>query len=751
MTYDTLQYVDAGGTTQEIALCLANVAGTPATRLLIEPASHAPGKCTIAWGQPPETGVAIPFKSRCVIFANRASTSGANNSFSAGSPIFVGRRTDNPGSASASRIETSITIEDVLWDLSKITYQQASNQISSGTFSSPGFTPYYTPDVVLFQAFGGVTYSPAPVLGMINTWQQIQLILNYALGFATGANAVKFQFSTTAEFTPVYRNWYPLRSAKCLEAILNCLRTHPGVFTEVDYTTVDGGGNPLPTIHFRNLGSMTALTQPYKSTDANGVLHVATDILPLPQLIPDNVRLYYRINGTFDGQPIVSPGTDFYPSGANSLLNQDFSIDVTGANQSQTIKNFVSSPFDPTQLTLWRQKVAALHQLSQGGQVPNDGTTGALAFISSAAYNSATNPKGIQVLGDDGTDYSNDYATIAPYITDDSILAWFQLASGSITVKVVTVKAYFGYSKITNVPGGTLNPPDKVQEHQHTFRCVLCDIPSNTYILKQTLTAGEVIPPGLAQALWTEQQQLQWKMTHQIFQIAASNTSIPTLVKPGKHCINLSGGNAAWTTMNAVPQRVQIELMRVFVGGVAVLAAKTSIACGPVNHLNPDEQIQLANAFRNRDRAKIDMNAVLNGGTASTTVDLSSTSSAKENSMASPSLPAIQNFFGADATSGNNNQLTHDATQARTTVQQLNTATGATITTGYISPVYSGSGAPSATSLPVNAYYRLFDRYIDTVTKNEWLCNGAGNNAVGSGGSTWVQLGGGAATGAVWI
>jgi len=745
MTFDTLQYVDGAGATQEVAINLGNLSSGPAATFRIEPASHAPGKCTIAWTQPPETGIAVPFKSRCVVRANRASSTGANNSFSAGSVIFIGRRTDNPGSASSSRISTSITIEDFLWDLSKVTYQQASNQITGGTLGSPTYTPFYWPDVVLFQALPGTTYSPSPVSGTITTWQQIEDILTYAQGFGAGAEAIQFQFSTTPEFTALYRNWYPLRSCKCLEAILNCLRTHPGVFTEVDYTTTLAGA-PCPTIHFRVLANMTGLTLPYKSTDGSGRLHLASEIMPLPHLIPDAIRLYYRINGTFNGQPVINPGTDIYPlAAANSLLCFDYSIDVTGATQTETVKNFVSATFDPTLKALWRLKVAGLQQVNQGGQVPNDGGAGALTFVSTAAYDSVSNPKGIQVLGDDGIDYSTSYGATIPYITDDSIFAWFQLAAGSIIVKSCTVKAYFSYNKVTIVNGATVT--DQFQEHQHTFRCILCSLPTGQYILKQTLNGGETIPSGLAQYIWTELQILQWKLTHQIFQIAASNTTLPTIVKPGKHAINLSGGAAAWTTMNAIPQRVTIDLMRVLVAGVWTLAAKTSISCGPVDHLNPDALIQLNNVFRMRGRDGIDAAARLTGNCSSTQVDLSLTANGKENSMPSPALASVQNFFGADATSGNNNQITADATLCRHTVAQLNASTGANIASAVIVPMYSGAGAPSASTLAATGYFRALDWYIDTTANALWSCTSAGPGFYDAGsnptGSKWVQVSGG--------
>lgn len=713
MTFDTLQYVDSNGNTQEVALGTGASSSSsfafslPATILKYEPRSHAPSTFNITWPFPPEanqfiSGLVIPFKSRCIVYANRVSGSGAPNSFSGGSILFQGRRTDNPGRSSSSTIQTSITLSDVLWDLGKITFQQAWNEITAGTLTSPEYVPFYWPDVVLFQSLNGLTYNPPPVLGAINTWQQIQEVCNYALANFTGADAPQFQLGAL-NFTPVYRNWYPMRSAKCLEVIQKCLATHPAVYTEVDYTTTP------PTLNFRNIWTAgVAVTLPYAGTDAAGRRHVATDIRALPELIPANVRLYYRINGSFNGQPVSQPGYDFYPSGAAALMNQDFSIDITGATQTETIKNFVSTPLDltaafgdgmTTPLNIWQQKIAALHPLNAGGQIPNPGSAGGLAYVSTGAYNASTNPKGIQVLGDDGNDYSLNWGSVAPYLTDDSIYSWFQLASGPITVIKATVKAYFSYSKETVVPGGTLSPVDTVQEHQHTFRCVLCSIPGNEYVLKQTTAVGEVIPGGLAQALWTEQQTLQWKMTHEIWQVAPDQNSLPTIIKPGKHLVNLSGGDPLWLAMNAVPQRVNIEFKRVLTGGNWVLAAQSSISCGPVDHLNPDVLIQLANVFWNRDRARIDTQARLTGNSAGNQVDLSTSANAKENSLPNLPLEAIRNLFGPDATSNNNNQVTLNAPTGQINVVQLDPTSGAAIATGLAMVELSNSGPPSSSTL----------------------------------------------------
>jgi hypothetical protein len=648
--YDTLQYVDGSGATQEVALQNVNLAGSPAVSLKLNLTSHAASTFTIAWAQPPETGIAVPFKSQCVVFANRSSSTGNANSFSGGTILFQGRRWDNPGSASATRVATSIVLKDALEDLKFITLQAVWQEISGGTIGSPTYSTVMYPDVVLFQATPGVTYSPAPVNGTITTWQVMQYIINFAATYY----GVNLQLNSSAEFTPVYNNWYGLRCGKCDEALKIALRAHPACYTEVDYTTTP------PTLHIRNRANMTAVTLPYAETDGNGVMHIASDLQPLPHLVPDAVRIYYKINGTYNGQPTVGFSNDIYPSGAaNSLLCLDYSVDVTGAATTATVKNFSSVTFDPTQLSLWRQKVPSLLQQSQGGQVPNDGSTGALAIVDTNAFNSSTHPKGIQVLGDDGTDYSASYGSVIPYLTDDTIYSWYQLASGSITVKKVTVKAFFSYQKITGA-GDTANTQltDQFKEHVHTFRCVLCSIPSGEYVLKQLLNGGESIPSGLAQAIYTELSDLQYKLRHEIIQVAGSTTTVPTLIKPGKHKLNLANGAAAWTSINAVPETVTVDFFRAYVnkndgsGSEWRLVARQQIACGPVNHLEPGYLVQLANLFWNRHKSGIDLNQPLNGTLSSTQVDLSVAAEAKENSVPAVPVPVVNNLVYVDG-SGN--------------------------------------------------------------------------------------------------
>jgi hypothetical protein len=631
--FDTIEYVDGGGSTQEVALKLTNLASNGGmVRMQFTPRSHAPSEFHLSWLQPPETGIAIPFKSRCKIYANRSSTTGAANSFSGGTILFQGRRTDNEGSASGSRVQTSVTLSDLWWDLQKVTFQITWQKITGGTLASPTYTTFQWPDCILFQPFPGVSYTPTPVNNTITTWQQIKDIISYAASYASGAQAVQVQTSGSAEFAPLYCSWYPIRSVKCAEALAVCLRPHPGVFTEVDYTTTP------PTLHFRNRANLTAISLPYKSTDGSGRVHLATDIRPLNDLVPDAVRLYYKINGTYNGQAVVGTSLDVYPGGSgNSLLNLDYSIDVTGASTQETRVNFTSAAFDPTSLTLWRAKVPALLQQNQGGQIPNDGNAGALAFVDTAAYNSSTHPKGIQVIDDSGAviDYSSGHYE---FITEQDVFTWMTLSGGAAASAVkATVKAFFSYDKTSAISG--VNVTDSMKEHEHHFRVLLTNAPSGTYVLKQTVAVGEQVPANLAQSIYTELADLQWKLSHEIIQVASASNTLPTIIKPGLHKINLTGGHSDWTTMNACPESVSIEFFRT---GDDRLCAQHRINCGPVNHLEPGYLIQLTNLFINRDRARIDAAQRTSGTTASSQVDLTS-SVPKENTTAAAPLPVESN------------------------------------------------------------------------------------------------------------
>jgi hypothetical protein len=741
MYYETLEYVNASGDTVEVALSGVNIVpnGPANASFKITPKSHDAGTCVITWPQPPETTsdilFAIPFKSQCVLWACRTSSTGAANSFSGGTILFQGRRTDNSGSSGPSSVSTAITLSDAWWDLSKITFQEYWVYINGGTLDSPTYGDAYWPDAVLFQPQPGETYSPAPVQNTITTWQQIQDILNYAIS-QYGVDLQIGSLDGSPEFTDLYTNWYPVQSEKCSNCLKVCLRPHPAVWTEIDYTTTP------PTIHFRSRTNLTAATLPYATT-IDGVIHLATDIQSLDDLVPDAVRLFYKINGTFNGQPVITFTDDIYPTDAeNSLLCMDYSIDITGSAKTETTINFVSYAFDPTDLTLWREKVNGLKQISQGGQIPNDGDTGALQFLDTTINGTlADHPYGIQVTS--ATDVAIDPETY-PYHTSGNIPKWMLTESGGGGLMTeANITAGFNYQLQRQLANGTAVPaPETVPVHMHSLRLRLTNLPTGQYYMSQLLNPGEAIPTGLAQAVYNELSVLQWKLKHEIIQVAANGSTVPALIKPGKNMVNLSGGAVAWETMNAIPENVTIEFFRVLQDGVSCLCAKHTINCGPVNYLSPQYLVELANLFWNRNRAGIDANQRQNGLQSSTQVDLSA-DGAKENSVPQEPIFSQKQFFGTDATVGtNSNVFTIDATTGTIQVAQAVSSSGANLVNGIITPQYNGTGAPSATTLAATAYYRKYSTYVDTTTATApvlWMCMTSGSNAS----SVWAIISGG--------
>ena len=468
-------------------------------------------------------------------------------------------------------------------------------------------------------------YDPPVFNGLITTWQQIVDIVNYAANFAAGNEGVKIQLGAVPEFTPQYRNTYPVRSMDCLQALVTCLQSHPGVYMELDQSTTP------PTLHFRDRAHMTAVTLPYKSTDVNNVVHIASDIQPLYHLRPDRVAITYKINDSLNGQPIIRPSSDIYPAaGGPFLLTKNYSCDISGSAESITVANYISNNFSPLDLDLWRLKVPSLRAVAAGGQIPNDGNAGALAIVDTNPYDAVNHPRGIQVVDEAGAPI--DCIGTFVYWTDQSVYAWFQLTAAPAMAVKATVKAHFSYTK----NGGNGRASTVVADHEHSFRILLTNAPTGRYIFRQTLNTGEVIPAGLAQFIWTELSTLQWKLSHEIIQAAPDANSVPTLVKPGKHMINLAGGAAAWTTMNAVPETVSIQLYRT---GNNRLVAQHRISCGPVNHLEPAQLLQIFNMFTKRNLRRIDTNQALTGQLASNQVDLSAMA-ARENSVAA--VPDIQ-------------------------------------------------------------------------------------------------------------
>jgi len=670
---ETIAYTVAG-TTTEISLTSLGVADWR-----IAYSSHGASRASLPLvGQPPEISPVIPFEAACTIYTGRTFAAGA---WSGGTILFQGRRTDNFGEASGPSAGTELTIEDAWYDLRLLTLQAVWQTITGGTITSPTYGTATWPDCVLFQATPGVTYTPAPVNGHITTGQALTEILNYAI--STGVN-LQVGVISPALYVP----FYPVRSVRCADAIKHCLRVHPDCTTEIDYTTTP------PTFHVRQRSGLTGLTLPYAGTasPSGGTVqtHLTSQIKPRPDLQPSRVGIYIKQTASIGGQPVVSVGTDIYPTGVSSGLRSfDTSLDMVGPRITQVTARITSTAFDPTNLAWWQLKVPAF---SQPETVP-----GSLALLNTAINDGSKNC--ITVVDETGA--AVNLATYA-YVMEDhgTAHAWMQLSGGgAVLVTKAIVTGHFTYQRRKNV--GTAASPVWVpvktpNDHPHPLRLKLTNSPSAVYTLNQVVSTGEVYPTGLAQGIYTALSTLQYEFNHTILE-----QPFTTIIKPGKHALNISGGAAAWSSMAAMVQAVTMDFISS--PDTGLVSAKTQVRCGPVEHLEAGQLVQLFNVFQNRDLGRINPNERASGlpnggGTAAMPDD-----TAKENTTHASPDEGWQIFSGTDAAdSGKTNSIQLDPVNGQLVMNQLVNTTGAvnpaapSITLAKADIVASGAGNQAA-------------------------------------------------------
>lgn len=732
---ETIAYT-VSGTTTEIGLTALGVG----TALSVEFATHGASKFRLPLpGVPPETAPAIPFEAQCKIYTGRTYSGG---SWTGGTLLFQGRRTDNHGEVSGTAVNSEIVIEDVWYDFRNLTLQAVWQVITGGTMASPTYGTAASPDCVLFQATPGVNYatwlsSPNPaglntaaVTGHITTGQAIVEMLQYAINYG----GVNLQIG---EIDPaLYVPFYPVRSERIDQCLKYALRVHPDCTCEIDHTTTP------PTFNIRQRSNLTALTLPYagsQTASGRAQTHLTSSITPRPDLVPSRVCLTLKETSQVAGQAVISMATDLWPAAAPIALRSfDASLDLTGPRISYVTGQVTTyaggsataaiNGTESTALAWWKLKVPAFGALET---VP-----GSVSLVNTAINDGSLNC--ITVLDDTGATVNlMTYNTILEH--GGTIHPWM-----SVPKIECTVTGYFTYQRRKNL--GTAASPVWVitkepNQHAHPVRVTLCTAPQGVtqYEQEQILSTGEGYPGGLAEGIYNALSALQYQFKHTILE-----QPFGTIIKPGKHALNVTGGATAWQTMNAMVQSVRIKLINSPTAGIT--SAETTVSCGPIAHLEPGQIIQLFNIFQNRDLSRINPNerssGLPNGGANAGMPS----QTAKENTSPTPADEAQQMYSAPDAVTAN---LTpgffFDPANHQILFQQFNTISGTPGTpvfTGAVKPTYTGTGAPSATTLPALAYFPLLVRYIDTsvTPQQEYICTTAGTNST----SVWTQLGGAA-------
>lgn len=679
-----LQYIDDGGNAQN--LTFAQLAALEGARNVGDAwqasfLSHKSSRITLKLpGVPPHIAPAIPFESRVKIIDPT------------GTVQFSGFRTDRTSTGEPNKSFSSYVFEDEWYFLDHVPYCQ--QWLRTAANGSQSVVPFQF--IVLYQPNSNQVYNPQPLEGqLITDGQQMVDILNWAIsqGAHLQIGEIDLDF---------YQAWYPVQNLKCGDALRHCLRLHPGVFTEIDCTT-----NP-PTFHARARTGLLPLNLPYSYTDALGRRHTALDIQPRPELQPKRVALFYRV---ISGKYTLETPVDIYPffnysvlgpalqgqsiGGAaepytvgglpvrGTLMNNinqsqvvnvpvgapgglramDFAIDLQGPKGTATAGKITSLPFNPTLLDWWRRKVPSLKQVKDGGNIPNDGLAGNLQLLSTNINDGGTASISVK----DGAGNLIDIATYAFVLEPKSSPhPWMTVGgvSGAAALAVIeaTITAHFNYT--TQTPGESPVVMGNQIDHVHHIRVKLCNSASFSQTFTQITNQGEAIPPNLAQNVYAALAMLQYSFTHSIVEKSPVAGAFNGWIKPGKHAINLTGplARAEWAAMLATAQQTDYKM---HLDGAGNTFDNFTVKCGPVEHLEPGQLVQLFNVFANRDLTKIDANEKFTGTPSpGNTVDAPS-DTAQENSVPGVEIPqqAAQVSFTTpgDPTTAPTGQINSDA------------------------------------------------------------------------------------------
>lgn len=316
------------------------------------------------------------------------------------------------------------------------------------------------------------------------------------------------------------------------ELIRTCLRWTPDAQTWIDYT------QPTPTIHIRRRSALASVSLALSPANSNGLEITSREDLQVPC-----VCLRYEKSHTVDGEVYSTVDTDLFPVEASGSEPRAFvaTIDLAGSAASYEIQTLETAAILPSSKSFWKDQLPALK-----GYLDTDLT------ISDA---SATDP--------DGAPTSLDRYVISGAITD-----WMGVGDGEV---IATAKITYAGSDFPAFENGVAS-----------VRLPATDTSRTVFDRLVSFDAAEPTPVGLAQAMYEALSPLQWQGRYEL-----AEEDVSGVVHTGNK-LRLTGGLAAWATMDAAIQQV-IENLD---------TGKTTIIFGPPQHLGPQDLVALLRANR---------------------------------------------------------------------------------------------------------------------------------------------------------
>lgn len=571
------------------------------------------------------------FEGQVVVRVNRTGPGGAGT-YTGGTTKFVGKRVSQPSKANATGQGVSYQFQGPWYDLMNTDYQQ--------TFKGNAYT-YLLPETILFT-------STAVSSGwiQISVGDQIQAILQWLLdqyaaqgmsapfqykGRALNAGAIDLNANATTG-TPggnynfygkqfnyalqagmsiessLYSLFLPTfieKPMKCGQALQKCLEMSPRINMWFDYTTVDGSGNPLPTIRFDLVDNMTALNLPlFTGAMQDGtVSHKDISITPRDDLRVRAAIVKYRITNTVSGIKCIDYAVDKWSgNGTSGALPGASNVNLNGAGNNATDPNcglrvmnelIDLQGFSSTTLkghldlellgciggthaakrAWWASKRGGETSKFEDSRVRFQDKTGAQTTIPDAklyyAGNGYDSTGAAVTAGQEFT--SADYAFYTYRLVRGTHHAWMAQAANVLTVKCKAVaKMVYAEYDATSMAGTpdtdlTGHVTKKAVSSDHHVNLELTNAAPDsgtsgyaTFSILSSYTPGEgyiIGSGGIAQYLYTHLNARQFEgdyVTVNSNFVDSSSSQYATLGKK----LNLTNGATLWTTMNAQIQEI---------------------------------------------------------------------------------------------------------------------------------------------------------------------------------------------------
>lgn len=633
ITYDTLEYNGTERTLQKWGFALGSCVSVRCNQKADTFTATVPGASI-------SDDPIFPYEAAVIVRTNRASSAGADNTFTSGTIKFQGKRITNPLKADGKWQGVSYEFQGPWYDLDITQYLQ--------TFK--GQTTNFNPGEIVMNTAAAPLISTSG-LRFISLGDQIQCILQFVLdSYAALSLAAPFQYigrdltsgvlnldttgtAAVGENTDGEGNVYNksvnagttidadlfklflkseiIRPMAATQVLQKLLEWSPRTNMAFDYSTTP------PTLFFSNTDD---------ADDANLALfdrtnHKSINLQKRDDLIPAAVVIGYRITDTVGGSTEIDYAIDKYgPNGSNNVSDPDNGpgvviqiLDLQGSTES-----FATGHLDCEALACiggshkqrrawWAsgrggeaEKIASTKVRFQNAVAPTPGRTSIPdAKISYAS--DGLDSTGAAVVADQEFT-SADYSFFTNRLVRGTQHAWMELTDHtpvkSVKVKISAVGVQYAEYEVESTASTSGDPADYEIDTTgiaNNVRRVTTDLHAKTIELTNGVTgdysavasseAGEpfiIGDGGIAQYLWTILSTPQYE--GEFVKVEVSFTNGVSLLNRA----NLTGGRTEWETMGAQIQEIEEDWG----------TKTTSIRIGVAKHLSADQLSALLNMSR---------------------------------------------------------------------------------------------------------------------------------------------------------